>query len=115
MERRARPGGLPKYSTTAGGSVAEPVEETTMTRILTMAYGVIAYLLFLVTFLWAIAFVLNLPTATTIDGRGGNPSPLAEALVVDFALLGLFAMQHSIMARRWFKQWLAGIMPPAIE
>lgn len=93
-----------------------------MTRLLTMAYGVCAYVLFLVTFLWAIAFVLNLPVATTIDGgasggatAGGAAAPLAEALVVDLALLGLFALQHSIMARRWFKRWLFGIMPPAIE
>jgi len=41
-----------------------------MTRVLTMAYGVCAYVLFLVTFLWAIAFVMNMPVATTIDGGG---------------------------------------------
>src|SRR5690606_15116801 len=110
MGRRARRGGLPRYSTTAGGSVADTVEETAMTRVLTMAYGVVAYVLFLVTFLWAIAFVLNLPIGTTIDGAA--TAPLAEALVVNLALLGLFAIQHSIMARRWFKRWLAGIMPP---
>ncbi len=87
-----------------------------MTRLLTMAYGICAYVLFLVTFLWAIAFVQNVPIGTTIDGVGGGATaPLAEALVVNLALLGLFALQHSIMARRWFKQWLASIMAPAIE
>lgn len=87
-----------------------------MTRVLTMAYGVCAYVLFLVTFLWAIAFVMNMPVATTIDGGGSRPaSPLGAAVVTNLALLGLFAVQHSVMARRSFKRWQAGFMSPAIE
>ncbi|HRO58704.1 MAG TPA: hypothetical protein PK177_05975 [Burkholderiaceae bacterium] len=84
-----------------------------MTRILTMAYGLLAYLLFLFSFLWAIAFVGKLPIPKTIDS--GTAVPLAEALIVNLLLLGLFAAQHSIMARRGFKRWWTRIVPEAIE
>src|SRR5690606_38059312 len=116
MGRRARRGGLLKFSTTAGGSVADTVEETAMTRLLTMAYGVCAYVFFLVTFLWAIAFVMNIQVATTIDGGWSHSAtPLVAAVVINLALLGLFAAQHSVMARRSFKRWLTCFMSPAIE
>jgi len=81
-----------------------------------MAYGVCAYVFFLVTFLWAIAFVMNIQVATTIDGGGSHAAtPLVAAVVINLALLGLFAAQHSVMARRSFKRWLTCFMSPAIE
>lgn len=77
-------------------------------------YGLLAYLFFLATFVYAIGFVANVPLLPkTIDS--GTAVPLAEALLVDLALLGLFAVQHSVMARRSFKRWWSRIVPEVVE
>ena len=82
--------------------------------MLTISFGILVYLFFLATFVYAIGFVGNLPLLPkTIDS--GSTVPLAEALVVDLALLGLFAVQHSVMARRSFKRWWTRIVPEAVE
>jgi len=84
-----------------------------MGRIVTFIYGLVAYAFFLVTFLYAIGFVTGLVVPKTIDG--GTVVPVAEALIVNLALLSLFAVQHSVMARPAFKRWWTKIIPPAAE
>jgi protein-S-isoprenylcysteine O-methyltransferase Ste14 len=84
-----------------------------VTRLLYFVYGCFAYLLFLGTFLYAIAFVGGFDVPTTLDG---NPvAPFASGLTIDALLLTVFAVQHSVMARRWFKARWTQIVPWAIE
>lgn len=84
-----------------------------MTRFLFALYGLLAYLFFFGTFLYAVAFVANIPALKTMDtGASGS---LAEAIALDLLLLGLFAVQHSVMARPAFKRWWTRIVPPALE
>ena len=84
-----------------------------ITRILYFIYGCFAYALFLATFLYAIAFVGGFAVPTQLDGQ--SAAPLSTALAVDTLLLGVFAVQHSVMARRWFKHWWTNVVPWAIE
>lgn len=83
-------------------------------RVLAFLYGIIAYLVFLVAFLYAIAFVGNIGLVPkTIDS--GTAGPFLKALIVDAILLSLFAVQHSVMARQWFKRAWKKIVPEPVE
>jgi protein-S-isoprenylcysteine O-methyltransferase Ste14 len=84
-----------------------------MGKLLSVLYGVLSYAFFFVTFVYAIAFVELLPVPKTIDS--GPAGPLVPSLLIDTALLGVFAIQHSVMARPAFKAWWTKIVSPAIE
>jgi len=78
-----------------------------------MAYGLVVYLFFLVVFIYTIGFLANAGVPKGIDD--GPEGAVWLAVVVDAALLGLFAVQHSVMARPWFKRWWTRFVPVSIE
>jgi protein-S-isoprenylcysteine O-methyltransferase Ste14 len=82
-------------------------------RVTIFLYGVFCYLVFFATFLYAIAFLGDFGVPKSIDS--GAQGSLGRALAVDVLLLGLFAVQHSLMARPWFKRAWTRIVPPAAE
>jgi len=82
-------------------------------RISIFAYGIASYALFLGTFLYSIAFVGGFGVTTTIDGPG--PAATGWGVALNLALLTLFALQHSGMARRGFKAWWTRIVPEETE
>jgi methanethiol S-methyltransferase len=84
-----------------------------MGAFVSLCYGLVVYTAFLATFLYAIGFVGNIVVPKSIDT--GTIDPLIPSLVVDLLLLSLFAIQHSVMARRGFKRWWTRIVPPAVE
>lgn len=82
-------------------------------KLLSVLYGLIAYAIFLISFLYAIGFTGNFIVPKSIDT--GYSSGFASALVINLALLGLFAVQHTVMARPAFKRWWTGIIPEQLE
>lgn len=92
-----------------------PAPASTLGRILGLAYGAVAYVIFLVTFLYAIGFVSGFAVPKTVDTVRDTPPPPMHALAVNLVLLAIFAIQHSGMARRAFKHVLAKVVSPVIE
>ena len=86
-----------------------------MARILYLLFALAAYALFLATFLYLIAFVGNLPWVPVTVDRGGISGPAVTAAIVDLALIALFGLQHSVMARSGFKRSWTRIVPKPIE
>ncbi len=81
--------------------------------LLILIYAIVSYAAFLGSFLYAVGFVGNDVVPKSIDV--GERTPTSEAIVVDLLLLGLFAIQHSVMARPAFKRWWTKIVPVACE
>jgi methanethiol S-methyltransferase len=82
-------------------------------RIVASLYGIVAYLIFFVTFLYSIGFVEDLGVPTTIDGA--TAAPPVQALIVNLVLMSIFAVQHSVMARPQFKRWWTKFVPASVE
>jgi methanethiol S-methyltransferase len=102
-ERRSR--GIAVHARSTG--------EITMGRFIALLYGLAAYLVFFFAFLYAIGFVEGLWVPKTIDT--GTVVPMTEALIVNLLLMSLFAVQHSVMARRQFKEWWTQYVPKSVE
>lgn len=84
-----------------------------MGRPVTFLYGLVCYVLFLFALLYAMGFVGDVAVPKSVDT--GEESGLAESLVVNVLLLGLFAVQHTVMARPGFKRWWTKIVPVEAE
>ncbi|MCA9306526.1 MAG: methyltransferase [Phycisphaerales bacterium] len=90
-----------------------PIQASAGSRLFALAYGLACYAIFFVTFLYAIGFMGNFLTPTSIDAP--PTSPLWLAITVNTALILLFGVQHSVMARPWFKKAWTRIVPEHLE
>jgi protein-S-isoprenylcysteine O-methyltransferase Ste14 len=84
-----------------------------MGALVAFLYGIASYLVFFVTFLYAIGFVTGVLVPKTIDT--GTVVPTSEALGINLLLMSIFAIQHSVMARKQFKKWWTKFVPKSVE
>ena len=82
-------------------------------RFMIFLYGLICYAVFFATYLYAIGFVANVFVPRSIDAPVTDD--FAASVIIDFALLLAFAVQHSVMARRGFKRWFTRFVPEPAE
>ena len=98
---------------TTGSSTNAPPTAGRTARLLAFGYGLFAYVLFLGTYLYAVGFIGNFAVPTRLDSIAQGP--FAQALIINLLLLGLFAVQHSVMARPAFKAVWTRIVPRPVE
>lgn len=84
-----------------------------MGRLIALLYGIVSYVVFFISFLYALGFVEGLVVPKTIDT--GAVVPVTEAVIVNLLLMSVFAVQHSLMARKQFKQWWTKFVPSSVE
>jgi protein-S-isoprenylcysteine O-methyltransferase Ste14 len=89
------------------------LEHLVIRRVAGLIYGLASYLVFFLSFLYMVAFIGNYGVPKSIDV--GTESGLAQSILIDVVLLGVFAIQHSVMARPAFKRWWTGIVPASCE
>jgi protein-S-isoprenylcysteine O-methyltransferase Ste14 len=94
-------------------ATSEEMKSGPVGKLLAFVYGFASYGIFLVSFLYAIGFVSGLMVPKTIDT--GPVAPMLEAVIIDLLLMSVFAIQHSVMARRQFKQWWTQFVPKPVE
>ncbi|MVT74711.1 DUF1295 domain-containing protein [Bradyrhizobium cajani] len=94
-------------------SIGPEVTGSRIFKFIAFLYGIAAYLVFFVTILYAIGFVMGLVVPKTIDT--GTDTPTAEAVIINLLLMTLFALQHSVMARSQFKAWWTQFVPKPVE
>ena len=94
-------------------AISHDIKGNPIGRFIAFLYGIASYVVFLVTFLYAIGFVSGIAVPKTIDT--GTVAALTEAAVVNILLMSLFAVQHSVMARRQFKEWWTRYVPKSVE
>lgn len=94
-------------------SIGPDVAGSRVFKFFAFLYGIAAYLVFLVTILYAIGFVMGLVVPKSIDT--GADSSAVEAVVINLLLMALFAVQHSVMARQRFKAWWTQMVPKPVE
>jgi methanethiol S-methyltransferase len=103
----------PETIMTETHAISPDVPGNRIFRFAAFLYGLVAYLVFFVAFLYAVGFVAGRVVPKTIDD--GPASPTAEALIINLLLMSLFAVQHSLMARKQFKQWWTQYVPKLVE
>ncbi len=85
-----------------------------MARTINLLFAILAYAIFFATFLYLICFVGNVPLVPqTVDV--GTQAPVTMAVIIDLALIALFGVQHSVMARQGFKRWWTTVIPRPAE
>ena len=94
-------------------SIGPEVAGPRIFKFIAFLYGIAAYLVFFVTILYAIGFVMGLVVPKTIDT--GAEAPVVRAVIINLLLMSMFAVQHSVMARQQFKAWWTQFVPKPVE